>query len=182
MLSTKRWARAAVVLVAATGLTGCGTSAGITGGQSAGPANENSAEYLDRLSSETEVTENDALSGMLLLLDGADEAGTFAQRVTALEQRGIVAGSWAHDSQRALTRGRLAYMICQACKIKGGVILRLLGSSQRYCLRELQYMEMMGDGMGWGEVTGMEMVAVLSRADTYIRTGKVPNRAGEIED
>ena len=182
MPSTKRWMWAATVLAAAAGLTGCGTRAGITGGNTAGPANENSAEYLDRLSSETEVTENDALVGMLLLLDGKDDAGTFAGRITSLEQRRIVDDSWSHDSGRALTRGRLAYMICQACEIDGGVILRLFGPSQRYCLRELQYMKMMGDGMGWGEVSGMELVAVLSRADTYIRTGKVPNRAGEIED
>ncbi len=182
MPSTKRWGRVAVVLAATAGLTGCGTTTGITGGQTAGPADENSAEYLDRVSSQTEVSENDALIGMLLLLDGDDQAGTFAKRVASLEQRGIVADSWSHDSARALTRGRLAYMICQACQIKGGIILRLFGPSQRYCLRELQYMEMMGDGMTSSQISGMEMVAVLSRADTYIRTGKVPNRAGEIED
>ena len=171
-----------VMLIAAGGAGGCGSGRGITGGDATGPADENSAEYLDRISTQGEVTENDACSGMLLLLGGEDQAGTFAKRVESLKQRKLVSPSWEHNASRALTRGRLAYMICQACKIDGGIILRLFGPSERYCLRELQYMEMMGTGTDYGQVSGMELVAVLTRADVYIRTGKVPNLAGQIED
>ena len=146
-----------------------------------GVANENSAEYLDRMSSRETVTENDLLSGMLMLLDGQDQAKTFAQRVESLQKRQILAAAWSHDAERATTRGRLAYMVSQAAKIKGGIILRVCGPSQRYCLRELQYMTMMGEGTAQGDITGMELVAVITRADTYIRTGEVPNLAGEIE-
>ena len=182
MLSTKRWMWAMVVLIAAAGAGGCGSSGGITGGDAAGTVDENSAEYLDRISVQPEVTENDACSGILLLLDGKDEARTFAQRIESLKKRRLVGASWAHDASRALTRGRLAYMVCQACKIDGGIVLRLFGPSRRYCLRELQYMEMMAPGTGYGQVSGMELVAVLTRADAYIRTGKVLNIAGEIDD
>jgi len=171
-----------VVLAACGGLVGCGSGGQVTGGDAVGVANENSAEYLDRMSRQTTVTENDALVGMLLLLDGKDEAGTFAGRIEPLKRRRVVAESWSHDAARALTRGRLAYMVCQACKIKGGIVLHVFGPSRRYCLRELQYMEMMDTGTQRGEVSGMELVAVLARADVYIRTGKVPNIAGEIED
>ena len=171
-----------VVLAAAGGLVGCASNGQVAGGDVAGVADENSAEYLDRMSKQTTVTQNDALSGMLLLLDGKDDAGTFARRIEPLKQRGVLAESWSHDASRALTRGRLAYMVCQACKIKGGIILRLFGPSRRYCLRELQYMEMMGKGTQGGEVSGMELVAVITRADEYIRTGKVPDIAGGIKD
>ena len=41
---------------------------------------------------------------------------------------------------------------------------------------------LMGMGTPGGNVTGMELVAVITRADVYIRTGEVPNIAGEIED
>jgi len=182
MRSTERWMWTTVVLALAVSLGGCGAPGEITGGDAPGVANENSAEYLDRMSSRETVTENDALSGMLMLLDGQDQAKTFTQRVDSLKKRDILASSWSHDAGRATTRGRLAYMISQAAKIKGGVILRVLGPSQRYCLREMQYIEMMGKGAPQGEITGMELVAVITRADVYIRTGKVPNIAGEIED
>lgn len=168
--------------IAAAGLSGCASGSRIIGKGVARAAGENSAGYLDRMSRQPSVAENDALGGILMLLDGKDDTRTFGQRVDVLEQRGIVGPSWSHKASRALTRGRLAYMICQACDIKGGIILRLLGPSRRYCLRELQYMEVMGMGSQWGQPTGMEFVAVLTRADVYIRTGKVPDVVGEIED
>jgi len=182
MRSTERWMRATLVLALAASLGGCGAQGGITGGEAPGVASENSAEYLDRMSSQETVTENDALSGMLMLLDGQDQAKTFAQRVESLQKRQILAPAWSHDANRATTRGRLAYMISQATRIEGGIILRVCGPSQRYCLRELQYVEMMGPGTARGDITGMELVAVITRADVYIRTGEIPNIAGEIEN
>lgn len=182
MRSTERWMSTTVVLALAVSLGGCGAQSGITGGDAPGAADENSAEYLDRISSQETVTENDTLSGMLMLLDGQDKAKTFAQRVESLRKRKILPEAWSHNAGRATTRGRLAYMISRAAKVKGGVIMRTFGPSQRYCVRELQYMEMMGAGTARGDITGMELVAVITRADVYIRTGKVPDLAGEIED
>lgn len=181
MLSTERWTWVMVVLVAAGGLGGCGGGGQIVGGEVAGTAGDDSAEFLDRVSSLSGVSESDAVSGMLLLLDGKDDQANFAERVESLRQRRIVDPSWSHDASRKMLRGRLAYMIRQACDIEGGVILRLFGPSQRYCLRELQYMRMMGQGTERGEITGMELVAVLNRAEVYIRTGKVLDSAGEID-
>jgi hypothetical protein len=164
---------AAAVLLA--GVAGCSPKASrIQGPEAKLPANEGSPGFLDRLASQTTVCENDALRGMLLLLDGEDKAGTFQQRVEDLTERGILAGSWRCDAARPVTRGKLAYMVCQACKIRGGVIMHLTGPSQRYCLRELQHLQMMSGGTAAGHVTGMEFVAILSRADIYVRTGELP--------
>ena len=68
----------------------------------------------------------------------------------------------------------VAYMIHQACRAPRGVVLTLTGPSQRYCLRELQYLGMMSQGFPTTTVTGMEFVAVLTRAEEYRRTGKLP--------
>ncbi|MHC4917829.1 MAG: hypothetical protein ACYTGB_20325 [Planctomycetota bacterium] len=154
-------------------------SAGCSGGGVEAPqtelvAGEGSPGFLDRMSSQTEVSENDAMRGILMLLEGADPAKTFAERVSILRRRGIVAKHWDCKADRPVTRGRLAYMIYQACKVPGGVILTLTGPSCRYCLRELQYRGLMDSGAVFCTVTGLEYTTVLTRADDYMATGKVP--------
>lgn len=138
------------------------------------PAGEGSPGFLDRMASQTNVSEDDAMRGMLLLVDDEDKAAGFEQRVASLRGRGIVAQRWDCQARRCLTKGRLAYMIYQACKIPGGLMLQLTGPSQRYCLRELQYRGIIAAGTPTSRVGGMEFVAVLTRAAEYIRTGKIP--------
>jgi len=167
---------AAAVLAASMGIVGC--SAGpvrIEGGKAALPEGEGSAGFFDRVSGQKTVSENDAMRAMLLLLEDKDTAKTFQQRVGALMARKIVGPRWDYDAQRPLTKGKLAYMICQACNIKGGITLRLTGPSQRYCLRELQYRGLITPSIITTEVTGMEFVAVLTRADAHRQTGDVPD-------
>ena len=163
---------AAVVLA---GVAGCTPETlRIDGTETKLPPNEGSPGFLDRLASLPTVSENDACRGMLLLLDGQDKAASFRQRADKLAARGVLQGNWRCGAVRPITRGRLAYMICRACEIRGGVIMHLTGPSQRYCLRELQSLRMMASGSVRGHVTGMEFVAVLSRADIYRRTGELP--------
>ena len=139
------------------------------------PEGESSAGYLDRMASQQTVSENDALRGILLLSDGKDASETFAQRVRTLVERQVAGRSWSFRSDRPITRGKLAYMVYQSCKMSGGVILALTGPSPRYCLRELQYQGFVTqESPVYGQVTGMEFVAILTRADTYLETGQVP--------
>ncbi len=167
-----------VMLLAALWLatvTGCGTQPGlVVSPEAALPAQENSAQFLDRISTQQVVSQNDAFRGLLLLSDGKDQSETFDQRVALLRQRGVIASRWSCRAEKSITRGKLAYMIYQSCNIPGGVILSLTGPSQRYCLRELQYQGFITEGAVYGQVTGMEFVAVLTRADAFLETGKIP--------
>jgi hypothetical protein len=165
---------AALALALAAG--GCARGPGqINGGQATLPADDGSAGYLDRVSSVPTVSENDAARGILLLLEADDAGHTFAQRIETLRQRGVVGASWDMDANRPVTRGRLAYMIYTACDLRGGVINELAGPTRRYCLRELVFLGMMPEGSAAGRVSGMEMVAALTRADVYRREGKLPD-------
>jgi len=167
-------------VVAATG--GCAaTSLRVADGEATLPAGENSAAFLDRMSSLDTLTENDAMRGMLML-EGGDNTKTFRQRVDLLIERKILDPKGDHAASRPLTRGKLAYMVCRACNLSGGIILRLTGNTERYCLRELQYRNMMTEGSGSTAVTGMEFSSVLTRADIYRRTGRFPNMVGDTED
>jgi len=167
----RHWTLAAIL--AASLLSGCAVPQ-ITGGQAGLPADDGSPGYLDRISGLKDVSENDAMRGFLMILDGEDAAEDFQHRVEALKERGIVGANWSFDADRPLTKGRLAYMAYQASNVGGGVILTLTGPSQRYCLRELQYQGIMAQGLPNTQVTGMEFVAVLTRTDTYRRTGELP--------
>jgi hypothetical protein len=164
-------------LLCLSGVMGCSSGPlDIASPEAALTADEDSAAYLDRLSAQETVSQNDALRGILLLLDGEDKAATFAQRVETLRRRRIVPGNWNFHPDKPITRGKVAYMIYQGCKMSGGAILTLCGPSQRYCLRELQYQGFITQEMSWyGEVTGMEFVGVVTRADAFLETGAIPN-------
>lgn len=169
-----------VVALAAVGLaalSGCAPQCGqISAGEATLPKDGGSAGFLDRISSQKTVSENDAMRGLLMLLDGDDSAETFRQRVEKLRARNVVADEWSCDAGRDVTRGRLAYMIYQACDITGGLTLHLAGPSQRYCLRELQYQGFISPRATLAAaVTGMELVGVLNRADAFMETGEVPD-------
>ncbi|MBN1554060.1 MAG: hypothetical protein JXA11_04890 [Phycisphaerae bacterium] len=146
------------------------------------PAEEDSAGYLDRLSDQNTVSENDAMRGILLLLDEKDDAKSFDERRQILLERGVVSGKWSFQKDRPITRGKFAYMIYQAIKLPGGVILTVGGPNQRYCLRELEYRQFMAQGFILAPVTGMEYVGVLTRADAYRRTGKLPEEVALEEE
>ncbi|MCK4275391.1 MAG: hypothetical protein KAX78_02690 [Phycisphaerae bacterium] len=153
---------------------GCQGSSNIVGPEAKLPGSPDSAEFLDRTSSQKFVTENQAMRGMLLLLDGKDNVKTFAQRVGDLRGRGIICPRWDCSANRPLTKGKLAYMVYQACEIPGGVTLLIAGPSRRYCLRELQFRSIISPGAGSTPVSGIEYVAVISRGAAYMETGNVP--------
>jgi hypothetical protein len=114
------------------------------------------------------------MRGVLLLTDGEDKATNFNQRIKILTEQGIVPREWDYDAERAITYGRLAYMIYRTCNLRGGVTLTLLGPSQWYALRELQYQRFIAPGALYSKVPGMEFVAVIGRSDTYLESGEVP--------
>ncbi len=132
-----------------------------------------SAAYLDAISSRPTVTEAEALEGILLVLGGQGEKRTFADAVEHLVGQGVVDPKWGHSAEREVTKGRVAYMVYQVCKIRGGLTLTLFGPSRRYCLKELQYRGLMSEGLTYTTVTGMEYVAILTRADEHRETGEV---------
>jgi len=154
---------------------GCAGPAGtIASPQAALPANEGAAAFLDRVSSIPQVSENDAMRGVVLLMDGQDKTETFQDKVGFLQQKAIVPSGWDFDADRPITRGKLAYMIYKACQLSGGATLTLFGPSQWYCLKELQHQGFFSPGPVLAPVTGMEYVAVISRADSYLASGQIP--------
>jgi hypothetical protein len=162
-----------LLIVTALAAAGCQSTYSLAGADAKLPADD-SAAFMDGLSSQPSVNEAQALRGFLLVL-GQDKPMSFGEAVTALKQQGVVDKNWDFQPTRPITRGRVAYMFYTACKVPGGLTLTLCGPSPRYCLRELQYRGWMSTGLPDNEVTGLEFVSVLTRADELKETGKVSN-------
>ena len=160
--------------VLAASMAGCAQAGKITGPDARLPADEESPGFLDRVSSQKMVSENDAMRGVLMLVSGKDEAAAFGDRVARLREMKVVDASWDFAAERPITRGKLAYMLCQALHVQGGVILTLTGPSQRYCVRELAYQGILASDIMTTQISGGEFVAVLGRADAFKKTGEVP--------
>ncbi|MDP6633947.1 MAG: hypothetical protein QGG42_03540 [Phycisphaerae bacterium] len=168
-------------LTAVAALGGCAPSQLTVADENATlPKGENSAAFLDRMSSLDTVTQNDAMRG-LLMLEGGDKTDTFKQKVDLLIDKKIISPTGSYNASHELSRGQLARMICCACKLSGGLVLRLTGPSERYCLRELQYRKMMIDGSVSAKVSGMEFASVLTRAEIYKRTRRFPDMVGDTD-
>jgi hypothetical protein len=164
-----------LAILAASVLGGCAPAGQLTGPQAKLPLGEESPEFIDRVSSQKVVTENDAMRGILMLVRGQDEKETFQQRVEVLRELEVVDASWDFDSNRPITRGKLAYMLYQAIHVQGGVMLMLTGPSQRYCLREMHYQGLMASDIVATQISGGEYIAILGRADAYKNKGEVPD-------
>jgi hypothetical protein len=163
------------MVLAAMAAGGCSQAGKLAGPGATLPAGEESPGFLDRVSSQKTVSENDAMRGVLMLVRGKDEQATFADRVSQMRALKLVDATWDFDAGRPITRGKLAYMIYQAVHMPGGVILTLTGPSQRYCARELHYQGITSSDIVTTQISGGEFVAVIGRADAYKTKGEVPD-------
>ena len=116
------------------------------------------------------VTSNDeAFHALLLLADGADETEDYADRVALLQSRRMLPQGFDRRADEAVRRGTLAVAIARILDIKGGLTMRLAGSTPRYATRELQYMLLFPAGSPHQTMAGSELLSVIGRAEDYRR-------------
>ena len=111
------------------------------------------------------------------------EAGktSFVEQAQALIDMKIIRSKWTGKRKARLTRGRVAYMICRTCGIRGGLTMTIFGPSERYAFRECRYLRVWTGGSQRDYLTGGELLGVLKWAADYLEehpTRKVrPRRA-----
>ncbi len=118
------------------------------------------------------VTVDEACRAMLILADGEDTSRTFEERKRKLESRGILRAEWGLQPEHVIDAGSLSYMVCQICRIRGGVNLNVFGrlglGDRRYALRELMYHGLLDDRVDYQYMTGAAVVSVLAKADALM--------------
>ncbi|MDB5322321.1 MAG: hypothetical protein JWN40_3952 [Phycisphaerales bacterium] len=127
-------------------------------------------EFWHTLNDQPLASYDDAFHGLLLYFDGKDESADYAARVQTLKARGWLARDFAEGGDRAVHRGTVAQALVTALKFKGGLTMRLLGSSPRYALRELQFRGLLPDSSPNQVFTGGEFVGVIGKVED-LRTG-----------
>jgi hypothetical protein len=108
------------------------------------------------------------------LLHDKDPQQPFDKMRTSLIKEGIIPGDWVYKRESPVTKGMLAYMLCKVLDIKGGLTMRIFGTSQRYALRECKWIGLITRASSAKEyVSGKELLAIFTRASVYKKEGSL---------
>ncbi len=140
---------------------------------------EGDLNYWHTLPERSAVSNNEGLHGVFLLADGEDKFTSWEARVNEAKRRGYLDEDWAEAANYSMKRGTLARCVAVVCKVKGGVMMQVLGPIPRYAIRELVYLKIMGDpSTEWQSITGLEFLGVVSKAQDYINITQAPPAEG----
>ena len=138
-----------------------------------------SAQMFLKIISRKQASFGDGCLAVLSLAGEPNADGLKAEEALGkLVQKGIVPAKWTIKVSDNLTRGKLAYMVCKACSIKGGVNLHLFGATERYAYKECVYLSIMAAGNESRTLSGSELMAVIRRAGEHLAGNNFPMPAG----
>ena len=129
------------------------------------------------------VTSNDeAFHGLLMFAnDGDDPAGDYPGRVAALKARGMLPASFDQPADQSVDRGTVAVALTKVLNIRGGVIMRVLGPSPRYAVRELQYLNLYPPSSQNQTFSGSEFLGIIGKAEEYQNVGTRGSKAVDVQ-
>ena len=114
----------------------------------------------------------DAARVVAVLHSRSRDHATFAQDLAYLRKAGIVPAKWRWSEHKPVTCAELAYMLCKALGVKGGLTMRMFGVSKRYAYRQCVFSELLPVEHQGKYLTGQELVAVAGVAEEYLRKTK----------
>ena len=140
------------------------------------PTKESRTAYLRRIYEKDKAGYGDACRAVLSVIKNEHTDADFTTVFGDLNSRGVVSTSWTLQESSLLTKGTLAYMVCQALEIKGGVTMRLFGINRRYALRECLYRRLIASGTVDEYVTGRELIDVVTNAAIHKDQGNTDSQ------
>jgi hypothetical protein len=163
-MSRRTWAILAAALVASLPLLAQDKPAG-------DKPKESRTAYLRRIFEKDRASYGDACRAVLSVVKSEHSDADFASISDDLYRSGIARADWRLLEGSLLTKGTLAYMVCQALEIKGGLTMRLFGINRRYALRECIQRRLMLSGSVDEYVTGRELIDVITNATIHKEQG-----------
>lgn len=133
-------------------------------------------EFWHGLASRPVTSNDDAFHGFLLFLDGSDPASDYAGRVATLRSRRMLPARFDQPAGQAVERGTLAVAIVRALEVEGGLLLRLLGPTPRYAVRELQFMGLYPPSSPNQTFSGTEFLGIIGKLEDYRRGQQRPTQ------
>jgi hypothetical protein len=126
-------------------------------------------EFWNRLAQQPVTSNDDAFHGLLMYLDGDDPAEDYAGRLRTLRSRKMLPTGFDQQPEEAIERGTLAVALLKALDIKGGLMLRVLGPTPRYAVRELVFMELYPPSSPQQTFSGAEFLGIMGKIEDYQR-------------
>jgi hypothetical protein len=129
------------------------------------PADEAELDFWEGVESQRIVTVNDALHALFLLADGSDSFSTYEKRLVEAKRRQWLPAGAGPAANESATVGQVAMAVCQILDVKGGLTMRLLGPSPRYCTRELVFLGILPPRTEHQSLSGLELMDVVGRVE-----------------
>ncbi|MDB4303269.1 hypothetical protein N9934_00575 [Desulfosarcina sp.] len=127
-------------------------------------------EYFRMLLSRRVTYRFDGVAALALLIGIQETYPTIDDQVAYLMSSGIIPQRF-HDNfklDEPLRKGLAAYMFSKAIGLKGGIITRIFGMSERYAVQELVFQGVMYPGNVKDILNGKELVLLLSESTNYM--------------
>ena len=161
---------ALLVLLAIT-LTGCQPAAQVTTSltdQYAGNDLDSQMNFWHSLNDKKLLCNNDAFHGVILFYCQKDITQNYEDRVSRLKADGLLPQNFSETANQAITRGRLASILAKMLKVKGGIMMRLLGPNPRYALKELIALNIFTPSSPGQVLNGAQFIDIIGRAEDYM--------------
>ena len=126
-------------------------------------------DYWHEVATKDLIGNDEAFHGLLLYVDGKDDAAGYAQRVASLKSRGFLPRNFDGGANEAVDRGTVAVALARHLRLKGGLTMRLTGLTPRYATRELEYRGVYPPSSTNQIFTGGEFVGVIGKAEDFRR-------------
>jgi hypothetical protein len=129
------------------------------------PADAAELDFWEGVEAQRIVTANDALHALFLLADGSDSFATYDERLAEAKRRKWLPAGWDPAANESATVGLVAMAACQILDVKGGLTMRVLGPSPRYCTRELVFLGILPPRTEHQSLSGLELMDVVGRLE-----------------
>lgn len=128
--------------------------------------------YLLELPQKKVTYRYDICKVIITMLGVENEYIDLGAQIKFLGEKGVIPRHYfknkEFDAMQPLRKGLAAYMFYQTLEIKGGLILKLFGTNERYALKELVHEGIMSPGSTNDIVTGEELLMLVTRGGEYL--------------
>lgn len=126
-------------------------------------------DFWHTLADQSVTSNDDALHGLLIYLDGSDDSQGYDQRVQKLIDRGLLPANFSSPAEEGVTRGTLAVALVKTLKVRGGLMMSLFGPNPRYAVKELEFLDLFPPSSPNQTFSGTEFLGVIGKLEDYQR-------------